>query len=81
MTADHRCPSTDKPPPPPPPPTLNNNKLAAQTRSRGASVKPVSSDHPTVQGKVVVIDRWSLIQGSLKQTDFPSSVEQWTVFT
>ena len=25
--------------------------------------KPVLSDHPTVQGKMVVIDRWSLKQG------------------
>ena len=27
------------------------------------TVKPVFSDHPTVQGKMVVIDRWSLKQG------------------
>ena len=27
------------------------------------TVKPVLSDHPTVQGKMVVIDRWSLKQG------------------
>ena len=27
------------------------------------TVKPVFSDHPTVQGKVVVVDRWSLKQG------------------
>ena len=27
------------------------------------TVKPVLSDHPKVQGKVVVIDRWSLKQG------------------
>ena len=30
------------------------------------TVKPALSDHPTVQEKVVVIDRWSLKQGSLK---------------
>ena len=29
------------------------------------TVKPALSDHPTVQEKVVVIDRWSLKQGSL----------------
>ena len=32
------------------------------------TVKPVLSDHPTVQGKMVVIDRWSLKQG-FPQTD------------
>ena len=32
------------------------------------TVKPVLSDHPTVQGKMVVIDRWFLKQG-FPQTD------------
>ena len=32
------------------------------------TVKPVLSDHPTVQGKMVVVDRWSLKQG-FPQTD------------
>ena len=27
------------------------------------TVKPVLSNHPTVQGKMAVIDRWSLKQG------------------
>ena len=30
---------------------------------QASTVKPVLSDHPTVQGKMVVIDRWSLEQG------------------
>ena len=34
------------------------------------TVKPALSDHPTVQEKVVVIDRWSLKQGSLKSGRF-----------
>ena len=34
------------------------------------TVKPALSDHPTVQEKVVVIDRWSLKQGSLNSGRF-----------
>ena len=36
----------------------------------GYTVKPALSDHPTVQEKVVVIDRWSLKQGSLNSGQF-----------
>ena len=35
-----------------------------------STVKPALSDHPTVQEKVVVIDRWSLKQGSLNSGRF-----------
>ena len=41
------------------------------------TVKPALSDHPTVQEKVVVIDRWSLKQGSWIQADFSKLC--WTV--
>ena len=41
------------------------------------TVKPALSDHPTVQEKVVVIDRWSLKQGSLNSGRF--SKLSWTV--
>ena len=34
------------------------------------TVKPALSDHPTVQEKVVVVDRWSLKQGSLNSGRF-----------
>ena len=34
------------------------------------TVKPVLSDHPTVQGKMVVIDRWSLKQGFPETASF-----------
>ena len=42
-----------------------------------ATVKPALSDHPTVQEKVVVIDRWSLKQGSLNSGRFSKLC--WTV--
>ena len=34
--------------------------LATDVEQDTFTVKPVLSDHPTVQGKMVVIDRWSL---------------------
>ena len=45
-------------------PTSRSNEYLIVT------VKPALSDHPTVQEKVVVIDRWSLKQGSWIQADF-----------
>ena len=46
------------------------------------TVKPVLSDHPTVQGKVVVIDRWSLKQG-FPETDrfFKALLNSWSLKT
>ena len=41
------------------------------------TVKPALSDHPTVQEKVVVIDRWSLKQGSLNSGQFFEALSQW----
>ena len=41
------------------------------------TVKPALSNHPTVQEKVVVIDRWSLKQGSLNSGRFSKLC--WTV--
>ena len=43
----------------------NSIKMDSQqhVRKRTTTVKPVLSDHRTVQGKVVVVDRWSLKQG------------------
>ena len=40
---------------------MKKNTLAG--RWKKSTVKPVLCDHPTVQGKMVVIDRWSLKQG------------------
>ena len=38
-------------------------KRTVSSEMCSTTVKPVLSDHPTVQGKMVVIDRWSLKQG------------------
>ena len=56
---------------------LLKDKIFADERRREATVKPVLSNHPTVQGKVVVKDRWSLKEGFPKQTDFSKLC--WTV--
>ena len=53
--------------------SLSPNVPHAQYRKRfraSYTVKPALSDHPTVQEKVVVIDRWSLKQGSLNSGRF-----------
>ena len=53
------------------------NELLFYSCRKVSTVKPVLSDHPTVQGKVVVIDRWSLKQGFPRNRPiFRSSVEQ-----
>ena len=50
------------------------NPTTCTVHGECTTVKPVLSDHPMVQEKVVVVDRWSLKQGSSglprKQTDF-----------
>ena len=47
---------------------LNFRRASSQRLYQSYTVKPVLSDHPTVHGKMVVIDRWSLKQG-LPETD------------
>ena len=56
---------------------LFSEKKCCVIRSTSNTVKPALSDHPTVQEKVVVIDRWSLKQGSLNSGRF--SMLCWTV--
>ena len=48
---------------------LSYLQLDDQKREK-STVKPALSDHPTVQEKVVVIDRWSLKQGTLNSGRF-----------
>ena len=49
---------------------LKLNRKIAKTIGHRYTVKPALSDHPMVQEKVVVIDRWSLKQGSLNSGRF-----------
>ena len=55
------------------PHTVGVKHLVIKSAMAGVSettVKPALSDHPTVQEKVVVIDRWSLKQGTMNSGRF-----------
>ena len=43
--------------------TNGSTPASSYQENHCSTVKPVLNDHPTVQGKVVVIDGWSLKQG------------------